>query len=123
MPTTDTDPPLDTPSLVDNPADNDAEPPSIPEPADSDNAPPSDLPEPAERVTLPAAPDELSPELINTEPDTPADVSPVDTKTEPDPDSELLDDVDDDDIDPIVRTYTEPLPPETLLAEQTGCDA
>ena len=99
IPTTDTEPPLDTPSFVDKPADNVAEPPSIPEPAESDKAPPSDIPDPADNVTLPATPDELSPELINTEPDTPVDVSPVETKM--DPDSEL---VDDDDIDPVVRT-------------------
>ena len=99
MPITDTEPPLDTSSFVDKPADNVAEPPSTPEPAESDNAPPSDIPDPADNVTLPATPDELSPELINTDPDTPDDVSPEETKI--DPDSEL---VDDDDIDPVVRT-------------------
>ena len=102
MPTTDTEPPLDTPSFVDKPADNVAEPPSTPEPAESDNAPPSDIPDPADNVTLPATPDELSPELINTEPDTPVDVSPVIISILPESGPET--DFDDDDIDPVVRT-------------------
>jgi hypothetical protein len=71
MPITAAEPPIETSPLVDKPADTVAEPPSKPDPADSDKAPPSDRPEPADRDTLPATPDELSPELINTEPEEP----------------------------------------------------
>jgi hypothetical protein len=99
-PMTDADPP----ALVPTPADTDAEPPSNPEP-------PVMLTDPA-CVFLP----ELDPTDNAIEPDTPADVSPVDTST--DPDSEL----DDDDIDPIVRTYTDPLPPDTLEPPDSDSD-